>query len=187
MEVKTLISPEEYLLKERENPNKKFEYLDGNLIEMSGSSLKHNRLVKNLLIALESRLANNGLYEALVSDIRVHNPVSNSYFYPDVVVLPNPPQLLDDHFDTVTNPRVIIEVLSDSTADFDKGEKFSAYQTIPSLQEYILISQKEVKLGIYQRLSEREWKYTWFAELEAALPLPSLSLEIPLSEIYKGV
>ncbi len=187
MEVKTLISPEEYLLEERKRRDEMFEYLDGYLIEMSGASLVHNRIVKNLLIALESRLAIEGLFEALASDMRVHNPVSNSFFYPDVVVIPQPPQLLDHHFDTVLNPQVIFEVLSESTADFDKGEKFEAYQTLPSLKEYVLISQKKGNLGVYQRLAEREWKYSWFAEIESSLSLPSLSLEIPLSEIFKGV
>ena len=109
-----------------------------------------------------------------------------SYFYPDIAVTCDKPRFEDDVFDTLINPQVIIEVLSDSTAGYDRGEKFIRYRQLESLQEYILISQDQVQVDHYLRQG-KQWVLSEFSTLEDVLSLVSIEAELPLNQIYRFV
>lgn len=126
------ITPEEYLEAERAADYKN-EYYDGHVFAMSGASLAHNRIEINLIAGLRDRSKECGC-EVLPSHMRVTTPSHDSYMYPDLTIVCGEPQLEDDHFDTLLNPSVIIEILSPSTRSIDKGRKFFFYKEIPSLK-----------------------------------------------------
>ncbi|MCE2415848.1 Uma2 family endonuclease [Candidatus Poribacteria bacterium] len=163
----------------------KHEYLNGQIVAMSGASFAHNFLTVNIATHLNIQLM-NGECRVAASDMRVKVPQTDSYFYPDVVVVCGEPRAEDDTFDTLLNPTLIVEVLSPSTAGYDKGEKFEHYQQIVSLKDYILISQDEVRVEHYCR-QESEWLQTEFQGLEDVLSLLSIGCELRLSDIYRRV
>ena len=109
-----------------------------------------------------------------------------SYYYPDVIVVCGEPRFEDDTFDTLLNPILVIEVLSPSTAAFDRGEKFEHYKQIASLQEYILVSQNNVRVEHYRRQGS-QWIHNTFEHLEDMLPLASIKCTLPLRAIYRRV
>ena len=109
-----------------------------------------------------------------------------SYFYPDIAVTCDEPRFEDDVFDTLINPQVIIEVLSTSTENYDRGEKFDRYQQLESLQAYILISQDQIRVEHYLRQGEA-WVSNEFRTLGGVLPLVSIGAELPLRQIYRFV
>src|SRR5882757_2124659 len=131
------ISPLEYLSRERAAKDK-HEYYEGNVTALAGASLAHNRIVANLLGEIRSHLKDKPC-EILPSDIRVAVPSGKAYMYPDATIVCGVPEMEDDKFDTLKNPKVVFEVLSPSTAAHDRGRKFLYYQQIPSFQEYVLI------------------------------------------------
>ena len=118
--------------------------------------------------------------------MRVKTHATDSYFYPDVVVVCNEPLFEDDVFDTLLNPTLLVEVLSPSTERYDRGEKFDYYQQLTSLQEYILVSQDEVRVELHRR-QRTEWQPTEFQSLEDVLSLTSIECELPLQDIYRRV
>ena len=180
----TYLTPKEYLAFERKATTK-HEYLNGQIVAMSGASFAHNFLTVNIATHLNIQLM-NGECRVAASDMRVKVPQTDSYFYPDVVVVCGEPRAEDDTFDTLLNPTLIVEVLSPSTAGYDKGEKFEHYQQIVSLKDYILISQDEVRVEHYCR-QESEWLQTEFQGLEDVLSLLSIGCELRLSDIYRRV
>ena len=124
--------------------------------------------------------------EAYIGEMRVGSPTIASYFYPDIVVVSQEPEFEDDVFDTLINPIVIIEILSHSTEAFDRGEKFSHYRQIESLQEYIIVSQDKVNVERFLRRPD-EWGYTSFQDLNQQVPIVSIASELSLQRIYQGV
>ena len=182
--VQTQLTPEEYLAWERKAPFKN-EYLSGQILAMSGASLAHNLITGNIF---------NGLYNQLMErecitftgEMRVKARPITSYFYPDVAVVCDEPRFEDDVFDTLLNPTVVVEVLSRSTAAYDKGEKFEAYKQIASLQEYILVSQNRVNVERHFRLGT-QWRATEFQKLADILSVDSIRCELPLRHIYRRV
>ena len=180
----TYLTPEEYLAWERKQPYKN-EYYDGQIIAMSGASRWHNRITLNTAIHLNNQLM-DGKCEIYFSNMRVRTSPKASYFYPDVIVTWDESRFEDDTFDTLLNPILVIEVLSPSTAAFDRGEKFEHYKQLASLQEYILISQDRVRVEHYCRQGTR-WLHSTFQSLEDMLPLPSIECEVPLHTIYRRV
>jgi Uma2 family endonuclease len=178
----TYLTPEEYLAIEREAEYKS-EYMDGVVYDMSGASLRHNTIVANVIIELGQQLRGRPC-RALPSDIKVRMPDSRKFFYPDVSVLCGEPQFHDDRQDIILNPTLIVEVLSESTAAFDRGLKFRAYQQLVSLQEYILISQDENVVEHYVRQSRDSWTYTAALGMESTLNLPSIECTLSLQSIY---
>ncbi len=114
--------------------------------------------------------------------------IKNGYVYPDVVIHCGEAQFEDDELDTLTNPVVIIEILSDSTAAFDRGEKFNSYQGIPTLKEYILISQDKYRVEQYIRTEKKDtWEYSSLKNIDQTLTIEAANCKIPLSEIYWDV
>ena len=182
--VQTYLSPEEYLAFERKATTK-HEYLNGQIVAMSGASFAHNFITVNIATSLNIQLM-EGECRVATSDMRVKVTQIDSYFYPDVVVVCGEPRAEDDTFDTLLNPTLIVEVLSPSTEGYDRGEKFEHYQQIASLKDYILISQDEVHVEYYY-CQENEWLQTEFQGLEDVLSLLSIGCELRLSDIYRRV
>ena len=194
----TYLTPEEYITLERKAlPNSEIirhEYLNGELIAMSGASRAHNLIAGNIFGELRTHLRSSG-YETYMGDMRVSSPLTSSYFYPDVVVVCEEPRFEDDVFDILLNPIILVEVLSPSIEAYDRGEKFGHYRQLVSLQEYVLVAQDKVLVEHYRRqeeqgtaaFTEKDWIFTDFQELEETLPLTSIQCELPLREIYERV
>lgn len=186
--IEQLISPEEYLKKEREGNREKdgkFEYFDGKLIEMGGASAIHNDICANLMGLLWSILRGKG-YKIAHGDLRVANLLKQSYCYPDIVIVKGEYEFTDDQFDTICNPLLIIEVLSDSTQGRDRGEKFQIYRELTSLQEYVLVSQDACLVECYSRQSDGQWTFTYQTDPEQKIILASIQQELLLKDIYEG-
>ena len=180
---RTLFTPEEYITRERKAFHKS-EYLDGQIFAMSGASRVHSLITSNISNTLYNQLVGSDC-EVHSSDMRVQ-PSPIAYFYPDVVVAWGEPRFEDDVYDTLLNPIVIVEVLSPSTAAYDRGEKFSHYRQSTSLQDYILVSQHKVSVEHHWR-QDRQWEHTEFRALDDVLPLTSIGCEISLHDIYRRV
>ena len=179
----TLFTPEEYIAQERKALHKS-EYLNGQIFAMSGASRAHSLITGNIFNRLYNQLVESDC-EVHSSDMRVQ-PSPTAYFYPDVLVACGEPRFADDVFDILLNPVVIVEVLSPSTAAYDRGEKFKHYQQLTSLQDYILVSQNRFRVEHYRRQGE-QWEHTEFCEPEDVLPLISIGCEIVLQDIYTRV
>lgn len=180
----TYLTPKEYLAFERKTTSK-HEYLNGQIVAMSRASFGHNFITLDTATHLSMQLIGSECQVA-VSDMRVKIVQTESYFYPDVVVICGEPRAEDDTFDTLLNPTLIIEVLSPSTETYDRGEKFEHYQKIGSLKEYILISQNKIHVEHYRR-QEIEWLRAEFQRLEEVLPLLSISCELRWQDVYRRV
>ncbi|MDE0009902.1 MAG: Uma2 family endonuclease [Candidatus Poribacteria bacterium] len=180
----TLLTPEEYLALERKGTLKS-EYINGEILAMSGASSAHNLITLDIGTELNIQLRGR---ECLVytSDMRIRTSPKGAYFYPDVVVVCGKPRFEDNVFDTLLNPILAIEVLSPSTEAYDKGEKFRHYQELASLQEYILVSQDRIRVEHY-RLVKTQWVQTELRGHEDVLSLNSIRCELPLQDIYRRV
>ncbi len=185
----TILSPEEYISFERkfvpDADTVRHEYVKGKIISMSGASRAHNLISFNIAAELHPQIIDREI-EAYIGEMRVGSPTIASYFYPDIVVVSQEPTFEDDVFDTLLNPIVIVEILSPSTEAFDRGEKFSHYRQIESLQEYILVSQDKVNVERFLRRPD-EWGYTSFQDLNQKVPIVSIECELSLQRIYQGV
>ena len=194
----TRLTPEEYIAFERKAlPDAEIirhEYINGELIAMSGASRAHNLITGNISGELRTLLRGSSC-ETYANEMRVSTPTTTSYFYPDVVVVCEEPRFEDDVFDTLLNPIILVEVLSPSTEVYDRREKFAHYRQLASLQEYVLVTQDKVLVEHYHRQEKQEttpvtgkdWIFTDFQELAESLPLPSIQCELPLQEIYERV
>ena len=180
----TYLTPKAYLAFERKATTK-HEYLNGQIVAMSGASFAHNFITVNVATHLNIQLM-DGECRVATSDMRVKVTEIDSYFYPDVVVVCGEPVPEDNIFDTLLNPTVIVEVLSPSTETYDRGEKFEHYQQITSLKDYMLISQDKVHVEHYCRQGTG-WLQTEFAELEDVLSLRSIDCELRLQDVYRRV
>ena len=180
----TFFTPEEYLASERK-ATVKSEYLNGQIIAMSGASLAHTRIIADIVTEINIQLRGRDC-EVINNDMRVKTGAKGAYFYPDVVVFCGEPEFEDNVFDTLLNPILVVEVLSPSTEVFDRGEKFAQYQELVSLREYIRVSQDRVRVEQY-RLMKMQWVATEFRRYEDVLPLVSVNCELPLRDIYRRV
>ena len=185
----TYLTPQEYIDLERKalpDANTiRSEYVNGEIIAMSGASRAHNLITMNVSAGLHARLKDNGC-EVYANDMRVSTPSTTSYFYPDVVVVCEEPRFEDKTCDTLLNPIILVEVLSPTTEFYDRNEKFSHYQQLQSLQEYILVSQDSVNVERRRRQVD-SWIVTNSQNLAEHLPLTSIQCELPLQEIYARI
>jgi Uma2 family endonuclease len=184
----SFLTPEEYLRLERAS-QEKHEYADGQMFAMAGANRKHRKISGNLYVALQAKETESGCVSDN-SDTRLFIPKSKRYTYPDVVMTCGEEQRFqDDSLDTLLNPTLIAEVLSPSTADYDRGGKFVSYMSIPSFSEYLLVSQDEVLVEQRVRLGPQEWKTRFFRQLQDSVTLESGGglFMLPLSAIYAGV
>ena len=181
---RTYLTPEEYIAAERK-ATLKSEYLSGEIVRRSQASNAHNLITVNTATQLYNQLAEGGC-RVFNSDMRVGIGAGISYFYPDVSVVCEEPRFEDDALDILTNPQVVIEVLSDSTAGYNRGEKFTRYRHLESLQEYILIAQDQIHVEHYLRQG-KQWVLSEFSALENVLSLVSIGAELSLNQIYRFV
>ena len=180
----TFLTPQEYLERERA-AERKSEYFAGEMFAMAGASFAHVVIVTNLVVELGSRLRQKpcGVYS---TDLRLATGASGLYTYPDLMVVCGKPAFIDSYLDTVTNPIVLIEVLSESTKNYDRGQKFESYRAIPSLMEYMTVSQDKIHVEIHTRQPDNSWL---LRELDNSGPvkLQSIGVELQLADIYEKV
>lgn len=190
---KLLYTVEEYLEMERA-AEERHEFVDGHVYAMAGESLEHSRICINLAITISGQLRGNPC-EALSPNMKVRSgpfikgqrSVKGMFSYADLTVVCGEPQFHDEHRDVLLNPTVIIEVLSESTKDFDRSEKFLRYRThIQSLQEYVLIWQIAPFAELYTR-QPNGWLLSEFIELDSVIPLASIDCRLPMREVYDRV
>lgn len=175
--------PEEYLSHERQSSTKS-EYYQGETFAMAGASREHNLLVTNALVSLVNRLGDK--CNVFPSDMRVHVPKAGLYTYPDISVVCGPEEYLPGgDLDTLLNPTLLVEVLSPSTAGYDRNSKFLLYRTLPSLQYYLLVESRRVEVLLYARTTVEHWTFTSFEDRAGVVPLPKLGLELPVADIYR--
>jgi Uncharacterized protein conserved in cyanobacteria len=183
-----ILTEGEYLRRERAARDVRSEYRDGHMVAMSGASVAHNIVSGNLFALLWTRLR-GGSCRPFMNDLKVRIHQTTRYTYPDVVVVCGDPIFRDDQRDTLVNPTLIIEVLSESTEAYDRGEKFEHYQRIESLREYVLVAQDRPVVERYVRQGEF-WLYSLTAGLEASVTFESVgtgSAPLALADIYEGV
>lgn len=186
-EPKDWISPQQYLEIER-NSEEKHEYIDGEIRAMAGASINHNRININIAASIHSQLRGSSR-ETMSNDQRVRVPDSRLYTYPDVMIVCGEPQFDDQRngVDTITNPSVLIEVLSPSTAAKDKGDKFDWYQCMTSLQDYVLVSQNSMRVEHYARQSDHSWLLRVFENSSDTLQLTGAPTTLLLGDVYERV
>jgi len=178
------ITPEEYLAREAQAECKS-EYHNGEILALAGGSANHNLIAGNILVALRQSLAQRPC-RVFITDMRLHVRPSGLYTYPDVMVVCGKIEFVPGRDDTVTNPIVLVEVWSDSTKAYDRGEKFAMYRQIPTLQEYVMIDQTQPYVEHFRREGDF-WVLATLGKIDAILALPSLQCEIPLATIYEKV
>jgi len=187
-EATSVLSPSAYLEWEADQ-EERHEYENGKLIAIGGSSRAHNKITSNLhgLIWMFFREA-EGVMNVYQADMRVHYPLSDKYYYPDLVLTKGEEHYLENAPDTLLNPLMLIEVLSDSTAARDRGPKFEAYRTIDSLREYVLVAQDQYQVEGFYRNDAGEWIIREpEAGLDRAFSFITLDLKLKLKEVYQGV
>ena len=179
------ITPEEYLEQERKAEFRS-EYVDGVVYEMSGGSYRHAVIISNVARSLGNSL--EGSECAVVSsDMRVWIPAAKTFCYPDSLVICGQPRFSGLRSDIVENPLLIIEVLSDSTETYDRGQKFRKYRSIPDLRQYVLISQREPLVEVFTRDQQGFWLLREYAGLESTADLDAVQVLLPLQAIYQRV
>ena len=179
---KTYITPEEYLALDRQ-AEVKSEYYAGQIIAFAGASKRHNLIVANVLAGIHRQLVDRPC-NVYPSDMRVRISKTGMYAYPDIVVTCGEEQFADENSDILLNPIVLIEVLSESTANYDRGDKFDQYRRIESLREYILVSQEAYRADQYVRQNDTQWLLTEFHRAEDVIRLSSINCELALKELY---
>lgn len=177
---------EEYIELDK-NSEERYEYFDGEVFALAGGNIEHGTISANVVRALGNRLAGRHC-RALTSDVRVKVPAAFPYRYPDVSVVCGEP-VIESNLgqEMLVNPILLVEVLSSSTAAYDHGDKFSAYQSIASFREYLLISQERPHVVQYVRQPDNRWLRAEISGLAGLLTLESLDITLPLSEIYEQV
>jgi Uma2 family endonuclease len=178
------VTPEEYLELEAQ-ADYKSEYHDGEIIPMTGGTTNHNKVAGNFYAYLLFGLRGRGC-DIYFSDVRLWIPRYRLYTYPDVMVIQGEPVYNSTSKTTVTNPILIAEVLSKSTQNYDQGNKFTYYRSIPSFQEYLLVDQSQFRIMHYTK-TEQGWLLTEYEGETAGVKLKTIELEISLRDLYEGV
>ncbi len=184
-QLKHYYTDKEYLTIDRAS-DIKHEYLDGIIYDMSRASARHVQIVGNIAGELRTRLRDKPclIYS---TDLRVRVSPAGLYAYPDVVVVCTKPEFVDEELDTLTNPLFIVEVLSDSTKNYDRGEKFERYRTNPSFREYLLVAQDRVHVERFVRREDGMWLLYETNQLDEIIELVSVGCSIPIAEFYLKV
>jgi Uma2 family endonuclease len=178
-------TPEEYLAME-ETSDIRHEYYQGEIFAMAGGSVNHNRVNKNLDRHFESGLSGKPC-EAFMDNMRLWIKANGLFTYPDLMVVCGEPEFYEGRDDMITNPVVIIEVLSKTTQDYDCGGKFKLYRSIPSLQEYVVIDQYAVHVEQYYLEAPNKWIFTEYNQITDALQFAKIDFQIALRDVYYRV
>lgn len=182
---KTLHSIVDYLTYEDES-QEKHEYHDGYIVSMAGGTANHSQISANVTGSMFASLKDKNC-NYFNSDLKVSAQKVNHYYYPDGLVICGKPRFEGNRKDIILNPTLIVEVLSKSTESYDRGEKFAMYRTIPSLQEYVLVSQKTEHIESFFKNEQGIWQLAEAKGTEGILPLYSLDIELPLADVYSKV
>jgi len=178
-------SPEDYLTLE-ETADAKSEYIDGEILPMAGGSTNHNQIAGNVYAELNFAFKKLD-YRVFMSDVRIWIPKRHIYTYPDVMVIAGEPDYDNNRTDTVTNPKIIIEVLSKSTQGYDRSGKFEAYRTIPTFEEYLLFDQTKVYVEHFSKTEAKQWLFREYDESDEVIALSCVDFQISLADAYNKV
>ncbi|MCU0565491.1 MAG: Uma2 family endonuclease [Oculatellaceae cyanobacterium Prado106] len=178
-------TPEEYLALD-DAANSKSEYRNGEIIPMTAGTTNHNRILLNLVSRINLAFAQVD-YEVFMADVKLWIPSPRVYTYPGVMVVANEVEYHNQRMDIICNPCVIVEVLSESTEDSDRQEKFSSYRTIPSFQEYVLIDQTRVRIEHHTKQAAKRWMLQDLDGDDRQLQLISIPFTISLEDLYHKV
>lgn len=177
----------EYLEIER-TTGERHTFINGRLFPMAGGTITHNRIVLNISVQLSTLLAGRPEYEVFNNETKIYLPTLQIYHYPDALVVAGVPLLAQEEIGAITNPILIIEVLSDSTGRYDRLDKFSHYQTLPSFREYVLIYQDRPQIDSYLRQDDPAlWRKSEFSGLDGTVHFQSIDVPVELSKIYRNV
>jgi Uma2 family endonuclease len=175
------VSVEEYLAADRAGELRS-EYHDGEVFPRIAASWAHARITMNVGRRISERLDGTPC-QAADSSLRLRVAPAK-FVYPDIIIVCGKPVFTDEVQDTITNPKVIVEVLSPSTADYDYGGKFALYRGLPSFEEYLLIAQDEPRVEVFRKTPDSDWLLSSYVGLESIVRVQSLEIELPLAEIY---
>lgn len=181
----SFLTPKEYLELERLAPSRN-EYYAGELYAMAGASRRHVFIVTNIVVSLGGQLK-GGRCSAFANDLRVKVSTHGLYTYPDVGVVCGKGRYEDKHGDTLLNPTVIIEVISDSTESYDRGRKFEMYRTLESLTDYLLVAQDAPLVEHFSRMSDGRWALSGHKGMDAAVAIDSINCTLALADIYDKI
>ncbi|MBD2427499.1 Uma2 family endonuclease [Phormidium sp. FACHB-1136] len=176
------MSPQDYLAWEAQQ-DEKYAYVDGEVFAMTGGTIPHNLIAGNLFALLKSHVRQRGC-RVFIADVKVQISRNGPYHYPDVMVSCDPRD--KNAIKLIQYPCLIVEVLSPSTAAYDRSDKFTHYRQIPTLQDYVLIDAEKISIDRYRRIADRHWDVQTYLAGES-LDLPSIDWEIPLERIYEDV
>lgn len=176
---------DEYLAMEKDSETKN-EYFKGQIFAMSVGSVNHSRIAVNLMVELGNSL-HSASCEPFNSDLRTFINAYDLFTYPDISVICGAPEFYQHRTDTITNPIVIFEVLSPSTKDYDRGQKFEFYRSIPSLRDYVIVHQDKVVIEHHHKVGINRWLLTEYTSLEDTLLLESIGAALPTSRVYARV
>jgi Uma2 family endonuclease len=179
------LTPEEYLAME-ETAEVRHEYYQGEIVAMSGGSSNHNKITGSVYSRMDTAFGEKGCTPYMI-DMRVWIKARGLFTYPDLMVVCEEPDFYEDRDDTITNPVVIIEVLSKSTENYNRVGKFKFYRSIPALQEYILIDQYSVHVEQYYLETPKKWVLIEFSQLADVLKFAKIDFQISLQDIYRRV
>ncbi|MEH2282490.1 MAG: Uma2 family endonuclease [Nostoc sp.] len=178
-------TPEEYLELE-EAADYKSEYIDGQIIPMAGGTVNHNQIALNLSTELNFAFKKQN-YRVFMGDIRLWILQKRTYTYPDVMILAGEPEFFNNRKDIILNPQIIVEVLSKSTKGYDREDKFQAYRTISTFQEYLLIDQTRIHVEQFSKTGKKQWTLREYDEEDEAIALVTVPFEISLQDLYNKV
>lgn len=179
-----------YSLEEYRNLEEKselrHEFNNGEILAMSGGTINHNRVIRNLIRILDIALQGTS-YEVFTSDLRLFIPTYNKGTYPDIMVINGEPILSNNRQDEILNPCLIIEVLSHSTENYDRSDKFFYYRSIPYLKEYLLISQSEYHVEYYRKINDNQWLLQEYKTSDTELILEEINLALSIKQFYEKI
>lgn len=178
-------TPEKYLELEEKSDTKN-EYLDGEIIPVAGGTTNHNQIAINFCRAFPLTIGDRDYY-IYINDVKLWIPDYRFYTYPDLMIIEGKPIYQSENSNIVTNPKIIIEVLSDSTQNYDKTEKFRAYRSLSSIQEYILISQSGYYVEQFIKQTEQQWLFNAIEGENNNLVLASVDFSISFSQLYQRI
>jgi Uma2 family endonuclease len=178
-------SPEDYLALE-EAADFKSEYIDGEIFPMAGGSTNHNQIAGNFYAELNFAFKKLD-YRVFMSDVRLWIPNRRIYTYPDVMVVAGEPDYFNDRRDMITNPKLIAEVLSDSTKGYDRSGKFEAYRAISSFEEYLLFDPTKIYVEQYSKTANKRWSLREYDAEDETITLTSVQFQISLMDLYNKV
>jgi Uma2 family endonuclease len=192
MEARMLAAPQtecsfdDWLAMERSATDQRSEYVAGDVFAMAGGTEEHNLIVLNIGAELRNQLKGRPC-RVYPSDMKVHIAAADLGAYPDVMVICGERRFHDERRDVVTNPTLIVEVLSDSTEAYDRGDKFRHYRSLDSLQAYLLVAQTQIQAELFVRQPDGAWSLRSYQEAEASIPLSVIDAELSLAEVYDKV